>query len=58
MKLDVHSDGKVGPNQVEIENWTKWRIFLNSSTGSRQVVYGNSLGKIDLENGLVRGLTK
>ena len=56
--MDVHSDGKVGPNQVEIENWTKWRIFLNSSTGSRQVVYGNSLGKIDLENGLVRGLTK
>lgn len=50
-KLQRYSDGILSPDQVEIENWTKWRLFVNSSSDPAEIVYGNSVGKISLENG-------
>lgn len=53
-QLEQLSDGKLSASQVEVENWTKWRIFVNSSSGKtedRQVVYGHSISKISLEEG-------
>ena len=39
-------------NEVNIENWTKWRLFVNKSESAKdsRVVYGSSATSVKLEN--------
>ncbi len=41
---------------VLVENWTKWRLFVNDSTPTEEpprVVFGNSAAKLPLQDSVI-----
>jgi hypothetical protein len=41
---------------VRVENWTKWRLYVNSSSAQNQVIYGHSKDSVRMDQSAVMNM--